>query len=60
MTPKSAKEVLEEIKAEEELKSRGYKKIKCSVCSGTGRAPHSECHFCNGTGCGGWQGPITK
>jgi hypothetical protein len=57
------KELLEQIKAKEELEHRGYKWVKCSICDGYGakitRCEYVPCSVCNGKGYH-WEAPITK
>lgn len=61
------KEYLDNLKAGEELISRGYEKIRCKQCNGlgsyfnglSGELEYCECYFCDGKGYK-WQAPITK
>lgn len=60
-------EFLAEIKAREELEQRGFKRITCDFCKGTGvlkpglqsQGREMSCYRCNGQGYN-WEAPITK
>lgn len=68
---KTAAQLLEELKAEEELRARGYTRAKCRKCDGTGTvgaisvmpgqfSHEHPCPSCNGTGKTGWCGPLVR
>lgn len=65
---KTAAQLLEELKAEEELRARGYTRTKCCGCNGTGKREACAslgfkaypCPTCKGTGKTGWSGPLVR
>lgn len=54
-------QLLNRIKAKEQLLARGYKWIKCRICKGTGKSHIGfyECFSCRGKG-GHWQAPLMR
>lgn len=57
---KSDKELADELDAQDRLTARGYKRVPCEPCRGTGqRGPDINCWHCEGKGYI-WQAPITK
>lgn len=68
---KTASEMIEEIKAEDELHKRGFTRSKCRLCEGFGTigtisvlpgqfSHEHSCPSCNGTGKTGWRGPLVR
>lgn len=55
------KELLDKIKAREELERRGFMRKRCDLCGGTGRTyrTFNPCVACSGRGYH-WQGPLTR
>jgi len=52
-------ELANQIQAREFLERKGYAKVPCICCNGTGEALGHYCVPCNGTGYK-WKAPITK